>query len=37
MIDGLDDAPRVVIRADLQPVLGSAFQPTGFPDLGPAE
>jgi CRISPR-associated protein Csb1 len=37
MIDALDGAPRVVIRADLQPILGSAFQPTGFPDLGPAE
>ncbi len=37
MIDALDGAPRLVIRADLQPILGSAFQPTGFPDLGPAE
>jgi CRISPR-associated protein Csb1 len=37
MIDALDGAPRVVIRATLRPILGSAFQPTGFPDLGPAE
>jgi CRISPR-associated protein Csb1 len=32
----LDTAPRLLIEAKLQPVQGSRFQPTGFPDLGPA-
>lgn len=27
---------RHVIRAELQPILGSTFQPTGFPDVGAA-
>ncbi len=27
---------RHVIRAALQPILGSMFQPTGFPDVGAA-
>ncbi len=30
------DAPRILIEADLWPVQGERFQPTGFPDLGPA-
>ena len=29
--------PRVLIEAQLKPLQGSRFQPTGFPDLGPAE
>lgn len=33
----LSDAPRLLLEADLQPVQGSRFQPTGFPDLGAAE
>ncbi len=37
MIEQLDQAPRVVVRAFLEPVTGSTFQPTGFPDLGAAE
>lgn len=37
MIAGLADAPRMILKAQLAPVLGSTFQPTGFPDLGPAE
>lgn len=37
MIDGLDGEPRLIVKAHLAPVVGSAFQPTGFPDLGPAE
>lgn len=37
MIDGLDGQPRLIIGAKLAPVVGSAFQPTGFPDLGAAE
>jgi CRISPR-associated protein Csb1 len=28
---------RSVLAAELQPVAGSLFQPTGFPDLGPSE
>jgi CRISPR-associated protein Csb1 len=32
----LKDAPRILIEADLKPVAGTRFQPTGFPDLGPA-
>jgi len=34
--DPLADAPRLLIEAKLQPVQGSRFQPTGFPDLGAA-
>lgn len=37
MIEGLEAAPRLILRATLQPTIGSAFQPTGFPDLGAAE
>lgn len=29
-------APRLLLAADLQPLQGSRFQPTGFPDLGAA-
>ena len=32
----LDGAPRLLIQADLTPVQGTRFQPTGFPDLGAA-
>ena len=32
----LPDTPRLLIDAQLQPVQGSRFQPTGFPDLGAA-
>jgi CRISPR-associated protein Csb1 len=31
------NAPRTVLEADLTPLAGSLFQPTGFPDLGAAE
>ncbi len=34
--DPLADAPRLLIEAKLQPVQGTRFQPTGFPDLGAA-
>jgi len=30
-------APRTVIEVELRPLIGSRFQPTGFPDLGAAE
>ncbi|MDB6175097.1 MAG: hypothetical protein JWL59_4408 [Chthoniobacteraceae bacterium] len=35
-LTALDTAPRLLIEAKLKPVQGSRFQPTGFPDLGPA-
>lgn len=35
MLD-LPDSSRVLIEAELRPVQGTRFQPTGFPDLGAA-
>ncbi len=32
----LQTAPRLLIEIDLQPIQGTRFQPTGFPDLGAA-
>lgn len=32
----LDGAPRLLLQAELKPVQGTRFQPTGFPDLGAA-
>ena len=32
----LNDAPRLLMEAELQPVQGHRFQPTGFPNLGHA-
>ncbi|HEY4302632.1 MAG TPA: type I-U CRISPR-associated RAMP protein Csb1/Cas7u [Candidatus Didemnitutus sp.] len=32
----LKDQPRLLLKADLQPLQGTRFQPTGFPDLGAA-
>lgn len=37
MIDGLEGESRLILKAYLEPAVGSAFQPTGFPDLGAAE
>jgi len=37
MIDALASANRLVVDARLRPVIGSAFQPTGFANLGAAE
>ncbi len=34
--DLLGRSPRLLIEVDLKPVQGTRFQPTGFPDLGPA-
>lgn len=34
--DKLKESPRILIDVDLKPVAGTRFQPTGFPDLGPA-
>jgi len=33
----LEDADRLLFKVDLEPIQGSRFQPTGFPDLGAAE
>ena len=30
----LDDQPRLLMKAELRPIQGQRFQPTGFPDLG---
>lgn len=35
-LDTLKTAPRLLIEATLQPIAGTRFQPTGFPDLGAA-
>ncbi|HLI31565.1 MAG TPA: type I-U CRISPR-associated RAMP protein Csb1/Cas7u [Solirubrobacteraceae bacterium] len=37
MTEELNGKPRLIVMAELEPVTGSAFQPTGFPDLGAAE
>jgi len=36
MFDQLKGVPRLLIHADLKPVQGDRFQPTGFADLGAA-
>lgn len=35
-ITALLQHPRLLVEADLQPIAGTRFQPTGFPDLGAA-
>ena len=35
-ITALKDQPRLLLKATLQPLQGTRFQPTGFPDLGAA-
>ena len=30
----LNDQPRLLMEAELEPIQGTRFQPTGFPDLG---
>lgn len=35
-IQELLEHPRLLLEADLQPLAGTRFQPTGFPDLGAA-
>lgn len=34
--DALAQAPRLLMECQLKPLQGDRFQPTGFPDLGPA-
>jgi CRISPR-associated protein Csb1 len=36
-LSSLDKLPRLLLEADLKPVAGDRFQPTGFADLGAAE
>lgn len=36
MFEALQDAPRLLVEADLAPVQGERFQPTGFADIGAA-
>lgn len=36
IFSALQNEPRLLIEAELAPVQGSRFQPTGFPDLGAA-
>ena len=33
-LTALDGAPRLLFEAGLEPVQGTRFQPTGFPNLG---
>lgn len=35
-LEALKDQPRLLLKAQLKPVQGTRFQPTGFPDLGAA-
>lgn len=35
-LDALATAPRLLLEAHLQPIQGTRFQPTGFPNLGAA-
>src|SRR5579864_4387652 len=36
-LTSLNNTPRILIEADLAPVAGNRFQPTGFADLGAAD
>jgi CRISPR-associated protein Csb1 len=36
LFEALKAAPRLLVQAELRPVQGDRFQPTGFPDLGAA-
>ena len=35
-LSALRDAPRLLVQAKLQPLQGTRFQPTGFPEIGAA-
>ena len=35
-LSALANAPRLLLRAELQPLQGTRFQPTGFPEIGAA-
>ena len=36
-LNALEDAPRLLLKATLEPVQGTRFQPTGFPEIGAAQ
>ncbi len=36
-LNDLEDAPRLLLKAQLEPVQGTRFQPTGFPEIGAAQ
>jgi CRISPR-associated protein Csb1 len=36
-ISALGDAPRLLVEAELKPLQGTRFQPTGFPEIGAAQ
>lgn len=36
-LSALDPAPRLLLEARLQPLQGTRFQPTGFPEIGAAQ
>lgn len=36
LLKSLNGAPRLLAEVSLRPIQGSRFQPTGFPDIGPA-
>lgn len=36
-LSDLADTKRLLLETELEPIQGTRFQPTGFPDLGPAE
>jgi CRISPR-associated protein Csb1 len=36
-LEALKNSPRLLLEAKLKPIAGTRFQPTGFPDLGPAQ
>jgi CRISPR-associated protein Csb1 len=36
-LSGLDNAPRLLVKATLRPLQGTRFQPTGFPEIGAAQ
>ena len=36
-LNALEDAPRLLLKAKLEPMQGTRFQPTGFPEIGAAQ
>lgn len=36
-LSALNDTPRLLIEAELKPLQGTRFQPTGFPEIGAAQ
>ena len=36
-LNDLDGAPRLLLKAKLEPMQGTRFQPTGFPEIGAAQ